>query len=128
MLPIDPALARICQHCPYLADEILEFRSCAQAQCNPGRCVRAFFAFRESLDLDYSPELETLRSWLQSSVVIEAKAGEQPLEQLDFSPEDQPDLESYCHSVMQLMAHDRTYQHPEIQLAFRYREPELVAA
>lgn len=128
MLPIDPALARICQHCPYLADEILEFRSCVQAQCDPGRCVRAFFAFRESLDPETVPELEDLQNWLQSSVVIEATAGEQPLEQFDFTPQDESDLESYCHSVMRLMAHDRSYPHPEIQLAFRYRQPEMAAA
>lgn len=124
MLSIDPALARLCQHCPYLADEILEFRSCAAAQCDPGRCVRAFFNFRESLQTDADPALDELADWLRTSVVIEAKAGEQALEELAFQPEDEPDLHSYCHSVMRTFSQDRSYSHPEIQLAFRYRMAE----
>ncbi|MEM9399419.1 MAG: hypothetical protein AAF984_04360 [Verrucomicrobiota bacterium] len=118
---IDQTLASICKKCPYLADDILEFRFHARSQTQPGRCVRAYFDFASSLCND--DEICCLRNWLESTVEVEAvsKQCTQLLESFPFKVADAYDLQGYCMKVIRSMHHDRSYKETDIKLQFRYR-------
>ncbi|MEM9446128.1 MAG: hypothetical protein AAGA18_12345 [Verrucomicrobiota bacterium] len=117
---VDRALSSICANCPYLSDDILEFRYHVHQKSQPGKCVRAYFDFASS-DPE-KPEVCCIRQWLETSVEVEAidLIEQKKLESFPFKTSNDRGIEDYCIRVMQDIHHDRAYETNHIKLQFRY--------
>jgi hypothetical protein len=122
--PCPPALDAVLRSlCPLFfrqADDLLDLRACANSRQRPGKCVDCYF--RLSSECPAVSQLCPLREWLESNIEVVAFAGGQSaLERLPLRLDGET-LESYCHGVMDEIRENRNYSHPEISLAFQFKE------
>lgn len=123
---IDQILAGIAKPLVHEADTLLDLREAAAHSPHPGRCVSCYFKLLASVPHGTSPNLTSLRHWLESRIEI-AATGEQGdlLEVLPLDLAETEDLESCCRRAMDLFLEDRSYAHTnEIGLCFRFRPEE----
>lgn len=125
----DPVLATLAQPFQRQADTLLDLRECVQTASKPGRCVRCYFALHQSAAETAIGRLCPLRNWLETNIEIVAHDAEaRLLETLPLRLEEETDLETYCHRVMEEFRDNRSYDSARINIGFRYREAAVHAA
>lgn len=118
---LDAVLRSLCPLFYRQADDLLDLRACANSRQRPGRCVDCYFRL-SSEHPAVAAQLCPLREWLESNIeVVAFAAGQSALERLPLRL-DGENLESYCHGVMDEIRVNRNYSHPEISLAFQFKE------
>lgn len=119
---IDDALRGAPRELARYADELLDIRESALRRQHPGRCVACYFRLAQAVEGPRRAWLARLRDWIESHLEILARdSGDTVLERMPVRLQAE-DLESYCQQVMDQVHFDRSYQVPEIELTFEFRE------
>jgi len=119
---IDLVLRSLCPLFYRQADDLLDLRTCPQSRQRPGKCVNCYFSLFQSQPPAAAAQLCPLKEWLEGNIEVVAFASDQsPLERLPLRL-DSGSLESFCHAVMDEIRLNRSYHHPEISLAFEFKE------
>lgn len=121
-IPLAECLSKICEHCPRVADEVIDLHLAAQRRCAPGKCAKALFRVACEAGAVLPEEVgRILREW-KSDLVVEARTPTgMLLERLPFEPEGNEDLEGYCQRVMNVFHWDRSHPSPLLKLSFSYQ-------
>ncbi|MEM9227004.1 MAG: hypothetical protein AAGA45_03465 [Verrucomicrobiota bacterium] len=110
------------------ADALLDLRDAAIKRHHPGRCVSCYFKLFSRADARGTIHLESLRSWLESNLIIEARDDRnEVLETLPVCLDDEQDLEAYCTRMSHEVLTNRVYCSDKIELRFTFKEDAVAA-
>jgi hypothetical protein len=121
MPSLAPRLARICEHCPHLSDEVIDLHLGLQRRCLPGTCAKAFFRVAEEAHDTLAEEVSLLGTAFSQELAVVARGpDDEVLEKLPFAPEPEENLEGYCLRMMNQVFWDRSHSGTPLRLQFCY--------
>lgn len=114
-------LARICEQCPHLSDEVLDLHLGMQRRCLPGTCAKALFRISQEARHTLNEEVTTLFSVIPKALAVEARGPDgHVIEQVPFEPDPAENLETYCQRMMNQFFWDRNLEGSPLRLQFCY--------